>query len=116
MVIILESRLERYKKNKIYKRQRRIKVIISIFIFCIFIIGLNTVDKAVRGMMNIYDKQLYFFKQDEKFYWFHFLGKDYVVEKKEINDKINNTKVIMEDFVKTANNYLDKIFTTIKTR
>lgn len=74
------------------------------------------VDRAVRDMMCIHDKQLYFFNYDTEYYRLHLLGKDYIVEKKGIDDKIYNAKVIVEDFAKIANTYLDKILSKIKTR
>ncbi|SCG83629.1 hypothetical protein DW1_2062 [Proteiniborus sp. DW1] len=115
-MIILESRVERYQKSKIHKRQRRIKTVILILSIIIFVFGLDTVDKAVRDMMNIQDKQLYFFSYNDNFYKVHLLGTDYLVDKKEIDDKIDYVKKIMEDFVKLADNYLDKIWIKIKTR
>ncbi|WIV10678.1 hypothetical protein [Proteiniborus sp. MB09-C3] len=92
------------------------KIIVFIFIVMFFIAGLNVVDRAVRDMMHIHDKQLYFFGYDDEFYRLHLLGRDYTVEKKGIDDRIDNAKVIIEDFAKLANNYLEKILTKIKTR
>jgi len=115
-VIILESRVERYKKNKNSKRQRTIKFVALIFVVLLFFSGLDTVDKAVRGMMHIEDRQLYFFNKYDESYKLHLLGRDYFVEKKYIDDKIDNAKVIIEDIEKLAENYLDKIWTKIKTR
>lgn len=115
-MIVLESRLERYKIKKIYKRQKRIKIIAFIFAIIIFITGLSIVDRAVRDMMCIHDKQLYFFNYDNEHYRLHLFGKDYIVEKKGINDKIYSAKMIVEDFSKIANNYLEWILSKIKTR
>jgi len=115
-VIILESRVERYKQKKISKRQRRIKTVVFILSIIIFIIGLFTVDEAVRDMLNIQDKQLYFFSYNDDFYRVHLLGTDYLVAKKEIDDKIDYAKSIMEEFISLADNYLEKLWTKIKTR
>lgn len=115
-MITLESRVERYKKSKINKRHRLIKIVVFIFAITLFIAGLDTVDRAVRGMMHVEDRQLYFFNYDGELYKLHLLGRDYMVEKKDIDDKIDNAKVIIEDITKLADNYLDKIWTKIKTR
>ncbi len=115
-MIVLESRVEKYRKSKINKRQRRTKAVVFMLVIMLFVMGLDTVDRAVRDMMDIQDKQLYFFKQDDVFYKLHLLGSDYIVEKKGIDDKIDSAKVIVEDFVKSTNNYLDKLWTKIKTR
>lgn len=115
-MITLESRVERYKKSKINKRQRVVKIVAFIFAITIFIAGLDTVDRAVRDMMHIEDKQLYLFNKNDEFYKLHLLGRDYMLEKKDIDDKINNAKVIIDDIVKLTDNYLDKIWTKIKTR
>lgn len=112
----MEGRLERYKNKKINKRQKRIKIIVITFAILIFFKGLSMVDRAVRDMMCIHDKQLYFFNYDNENYRLHLLGEDYIVEKKGIDDKIYNAKVIAKDFAKIANNYLDKILSKIKTR
>ncbi len=108
-MINLESRLERYKSHKINKRQKRIKIIAFILSIFIFITGMGIVDRTAREMMCIYDKQLCSFSYDDEFYKLHLFGKDYLVEKKEIDDKIYNAKVIVEDFAKLANNYFKKI-------
>lgn len=81
-----------------------------------FIAGMDMVDRAVRDMMCIHDKQLYFFNYDNEIYKLHLFGKDYIVEKKGIDDKIYNAKVIVEDFAKLADNYLDRILKIIRTR
>lgn len=115
-MIDLESRLEKYKKIKKEKKLKRARRIIVVFSIIILILGMNVVDRAVRDMMCIYDKQLCFFNYNNETYRFHLFGKDYFVEKKEINDKIYNTKVILEDYVRSTNDYLDRIIKIIKTR
>ena len=89
-------------------------VLIISIMFLVF--GLEVVDKAVRDMMHIQDKQLYIFDYDDEFLKFHLLGRDYFIDRKEIDEKINSAKVVAEEFVKSADNYLDKIWTKIKTR
>lgn len=115
-MIILESRLERYKNKKNFKRLRRLKIIIMTLTIISFVFGLYMTDRAVRDMMCIHDKQLYFFNYDDEYYRLHLLGADYLVEKKGIDDKIYNAKEIVEDFTKIATNYLDKILVKIKAR
>ncbi|TAH63423.1 MAG: hypothetical protein EWM50_02765 [Gottschalkiaceae bacterium] len=112
----MESRLEKYKNIKLEKRQRRIKKVIIILSIIILIYGMNIVDRAVRDMMCIYDRQLYFFNHDNDFYRLHLFGQDYLVEKKQINDKIYKTKGIIEDFTKLVNDYSDKVLKIIRTR
>ncbi len=89
MVIIVESRVERYKKQKVKKKHRRQRTIIFIISVVCFFYCLYTVDVALRQMMCINDKRIYGFEVDHEVYTLQFLGDDYVVSKEQIEHSVD---------------------------
>lgn len=114
-MIILESRIERYKKRKLNKRQKVKKLLILILTIIIFITGMETVDKAVRDMMNINDKRLCFFDYNNYSYKLHLLGKDYIIEKEDLIDKLGIIRSEIDKVIILIDKYLGKILSKIKT-
>lgn len=105
----MESRVERNKRIRIDKRNRRIRFIIFAVCIMFFLFNLYKVDIRLREIMCITDKRIFDFRVEEELYRLHLFGNDYVVYKEQINAFINDVHSYIQQFLRMINEYMDKL-------
>lgn len=92
MVIIMETRVERYKRRKREKRIRRRNRLILLLTIAILLLSLNIVDKSYRTFLCIENEKLFDYYYEYDIHVIHLLGNKYSVEQKKIDMGISQIK------------------------
>ncbi len=105
MVIVMESRLERYKrkvKNKKIKRKRRLSLFIS---FIIFILSVYRVDSSFRIFLCEENKRVFSYSYADEIHNVHLFGENYYLPQDNIDvlvlkikDKVDNVFIYIVKF------------------
>lgn len=110
LVIIVESRVERYKKIKNYKKQRRLKFVVFVVCFLFLLISLYKVDNTLREIMCISDKRIYGIVNDNDLYRLYLMGDEYIIDKEQIDYYLGEIVSQTKRVFRTINYYKEKFF------
>lgn len=110
MVIIMESRVERYNRKKRENKDRKTRFLLILVCLLIFMGGLSIVDGSYRRLMLINNQKLIGFASDSEVYNLHLFGNDYYIEQKEVQYRVDYVKGHLSNGLDKAKDYGQYIY------
>ena len=89
MVIIMESRVERYKREKSYKKSRHKHSIVFFLSVIVLIASLSLVDNSFRTLLCLENISILEYSYNDELHKLHLFGENYQLEQKKIENALH---------------------------